>query len=195
MGIINPDNPTEITWSLLDDGPNKKYRAACVHYEGKLFWIGGSELTYNFDGLAYLDGSGVVPHQQILTFKTSDSTWEASDEGPIGIMDLRGIGQIASSIWMVCGGMTFDQKVSDKTYMIQYDPVVVGLQENDKEFQIYGRTIQFTDPIEQIRIFGVDGSLLSTENSLQISEDISGMVIIELTPINGLPITKKAVLF
>ncbi|MCH2234811.1 MAG: hypothetical protein MK078_11230 [Crocinitomicaceae bacterium] len=195
MGIINPDDPTEIEWSLLEDGPNKKYRAACVNYGEKLFWIGGSERTYNYDGLGYDDGTGVPPHQQILTFNTADSTWEASDEGPIGVMDLRGIGQIASSIWIICGGMTFDQEVSNKTYMIQYDPVVVGIEENKNTFNIIDRTIQFSGPVEQVKIYGLDGSLLSLSNSPIIPEEIYGMIIVELTPVSGPSIFKKAVLF
>ena len=195
MGIINPDYPAEIEWSLLEDGPNVKYRSGCVNYEDKIFWIGGSEITYNYDGLAYVGGAGVEPHQQILAFNTSDSTWEASDEGPIGIMDLRGVGQIASSIWMICGGMTFDQKVSDKTYMIQYNPVVTGLQENFIEFSIQNRTIIYSELVEKVRIYGVDGSLLSESQDLFIPDDINGMIIVELTPVNGVPMTKKAVLF
>lgn len=195
MGIINPANPNEIEWSLIEDGPNKKYRAACVRYDDNVYWIGGSETTYNYDGLSYVDGSGVEPYKNTLCFNTLDSTWTETDEAPVGIMDMRGIGQIASSIWLVCGGMQEDQEVSKKTYMINFDPSSLSLNENQKQFYLYNRTIVFDEPVEKIRIFGVDGSLLSESNDLVIPEQISGLVIVQLTPKSGPIITKKVVLF
>ncbi|MEM6725254.1 MAG: hypothetical protein AAF598_14535, partial [Bacteroidota bacterium] len=57
-GIINPDDPTQITWSSSVPASGVvNYRAAAFESKGLLHWIGGSNITYNFDGIAY-NGSG-----------------------------------------------------------------------------------------------------------------------------------------
>ncbi|MEZ4934907.1 MAG: hypothetical protein R2788_22605 [Saprospiraceae bacterium] len=45
-GIINPNNPAEITWSMVSK-PEAKATTAAVRWMGKV-WLGGSDVTPNF---------------------------------------------------------------------------------------------------------------------------------------------------
>ncbi|MEM8909289.1 MAG: hypothetical protein AAGD05_15695, partial [Bacteroidota bacterium] len=50
-GVINPDDPTSINWSLSQFDPNVNgYRAGATTVGSTIFWLGGSGITYNFDG-------------------------------------------------------------------------------------------------------------------------------------------------
>jgi len=53
-GVINPSNPTEIEWSISEPGNDiNGYRMAATTIADEVHWIGGSNNTYNFDGIAY----------------------------------------------------------------------------------------------------------------------------------------------
>jgi len=125
IGQINPTNPTQITWSMQNTN-FITYRSACVESFGNPFWIGGSELTYNYNGIAY-NGSGGVPNKSsILGYEigTFDSIMMTSILLPI---DLRGVA-INNNGYYLAGGMDSQQKVSKNTYLIQI-PIFDGIDE------------------------------------------------------------------
>ncbi len=120
-GAINPDNPTEISWSHFTPDPQiSAYRPACTSVHGKIFWIGGSNTTYNYDGIAY-NGSGTVPpNNQSFVYRPSDHTWESDrtyDQLP---MDLRGIAEISETTKIIAGGIQDGLQVSNGTLLLNW---------------------------------------------------------------------------
>jgi hypothetical protein len=116
IGQINPSNPTQITWSIRTAGFTT-YRAVCTESVNYPHWLGGSEVTYNYNGIAY-NGSGGVPNKlSNLVWNTSalDTVLTYGNRLP---MDLRGIASIDNSLKYIAGGMIANQKVSNKTYKI-----------------------------------------------------------------------------
>ena len=118
-GIINPDDPTDISWGLVDasDLPNG-YRMACTNFGSEAIWIGGSDVSYNFDGIAYNGGAVVQPHQEIRTFERTTNTWNIFENSPYAVMDLRGIARESEDSWIIAGGMGMDREVLSSVYRI-----------------------------------------------------------------------------
>ncbi|MEM7162132.1 MAG: T9SS type A sorting domain-containing protein [Bacteroidota bacterium] len=123
-GLINPVNPTEIEWSQLGENPGAKgYRMAAASYEDKAFWIGGSGITYNYNGIAYNGSGGVPPLNRILRYNSEPGNWFEGLGAPYGIMDLRGIARISQTEFIICGGMEANQKVTDRSFLLTFDPL------------------------------------------------------------------------
>lgn len=137
-GVINPLDPTQIVWSLVDDNPGATgYRMACSNYEEKAFWVGGGGVAYNFNGIAYTGGAGVQPLERILQYTVDDILWDEGLGTPYQVMDLRGIAKVSATEWIICGGMETNQQVSDKAYLLTYDPIIGGLDESQwNEIQV-----------------------------------------------------------
>ncbi len=122
-GVINPEDPTDITWSELGNNPGPfGYRMAAVAVEERAYWIGGSGVTYNYDGIAYNGSGGVEPLTRILSYDPGlpSSPWYSDDDQPFGVMDLRGIAEVGANEFVICGGMSPDQEVSNKAYKLTY---------------------------------------------------------------------------
>lgn len=108
-GYINPSDPLQISWTYLN--PNiKAYRSACGELYNKAYWIGGSEITYNYNGIAYNGTGGVAPSNRCRRY---DGTWE-TDSNLFLPMDLRGVAKINDSTLILAGGMKTDQRVSSE---------------------------------------------------------------------------------
>ncbi len=124
-GLINPNNPTEIEWSIIENVTDEDaYRSAATSYDNRLIWIGGSGISYNFDGIAYNGSGGVPPLPHISTYYSTMNLFEVNVGVPYGVMDLRGIARAGESSWIICGGMQENQTVSNKTYLLELDPSV-----------------------------------------------------------------------
>jgi len=121
-GAIDPNDPTQITWTHTTLDPDlTAYRAAAFSWDQYAFWVGGSKITYNFDGIAYNGAGGVSPSNRILQYPSLvASPVLAHPTGPLQLpMDLRGIGRIGiGDTWCIAGGMAEGQQVSDKTYTV-----------------------------------------------------------------------------
>ena len=140
IGIINPDNPIEIEWSVQQFGTDvNAYRPAATQSKGKAFWLGGSSITYNYNGIAYNGSGGVPPSNRSLFYEPETGNWEENFSTALP-MDLRSMAEINDSIKFIVGGMLEDQWVSNKTWMLDsnVEPVIVGLEEiNTLNFSIY----------------------------------------------------------
>lgn len=191
-GVINPNNPTEIAWSQEEDAVKNNYRSACVAYGNNIFWIGGSETSYNYNGVAYNGSGGVEPIYSIARFDAHTKTWYEGDGAPYGVMDLRGYGQLTSTSWMICGGMEDGQQVSKRTFLLQYDPITGGFQEDKISVWFQDGYLQFSEQVEEVRIYGLDGKLL-LQNPERLDEDLSGVVVVEFL-INGMSNRKLIVI-
>lgn len=134
-GILDENDPTMIEWELLDDFPwDAGYRAAAAQYQDRLFWIGGSSVSYNFNAMAY-NGSGVVqPEHRIATYYSGGAIWEEGLGAPYGVMDLRGIAKVSETSWIICGGILADQEVSDRAFLLELDPDVGIDEESGSDF-------------------------------------------------------------
>ena len=109
-GEINPENPAEIEWSHVTLGPRfAGYRMGCFKRKEELFWIGGSNVTYNFNAIAYGGTGGVEPNHRILAYDGQNFTEDFNKNIP---MDLRGIANIDVSTKYVIGGITEGQQTS-----------------------------------------------------------------------------------
>mgnify|MGYP000393543153 CR=1 FL=1 len=197
-GIINPAAPTQITWSISTPDPAiDGYRMASCSVDDKAYWIGGSNATYNYDGIAY-DGSGGVPTSNRVLWTEIDSIQWFEDfllEIP---MDLRGIGNVNDTIKYLAGGMIGDQSLTDKVYKIRFNHSFIGLEETGElknEFEIYPNpssdiiTVKFPDNLEtkKLRIRGVNGVLINeytiaaqiNQYQIGISHLLPGVYIVE----------------
>ena len=135
-GIINPENPTEISWSafILDWGLRAYRPAAFSRWGSELFWIGGSDVTYNYDGIAYSNGQGVEPNNRVIWYNSEFNMYQAiTNIGEIP-MDLRGVAVLNDSIQFLVGGMESGQMVSNKTIRIDYIPLLVNASNIEKQF-------------------------------------------------------------
>ncbi|MFT5779708.1 MAG: hypothetical protein ACI837_002667 [Crocinitomicaceae bacterium] len=137
-GYINPTDPTDITWTQMANAPGDEgYRSACSGAGTTVFWVGGSSLSYNFNGLAYAGGVGVEPSARILHFSTHNYQYADETAQPHGVMDLRGIAKLPNNRWIICGGMDSSQLVSNRTFLLE-NPLVSHseVDEND-DYQIF----------------------------------------------------------
>lgn len=164
-GVINPEDPTEIQWSLepdedLPDG----YRMACTSFGDEVIWIGGAETSYNFDGLAYSGGAIVPPHQEIRTYDTVSKTWSFFENSPFAVMDLRGIAKVADDEWIIAGGMTTGAQVTDAVYRIQRATVstqnegILGLQVYSGSDELFIEGLP--EGSYQMNLFDISGRLV-----------------------------------
>ena len=122
MGIIDANDPSLIHWrdTILDPGL-KGYRMACTQIKGNIHWIGGSNRTYNYDGLAYSNGQGVEPLNRNLFLEPESLKWASDSSSSQSFpMDLRGIAEVSSNTRYIVGGMNSNQKVSNKTLKLEF---------------------------------------------------------------------------
>lgn len=129
-GLINPEDPTEITWEYLGDAPLEEngYRMACTNFQNEAIWIGGAGIAYNFDALAYSNNQVVNPLGQIRTYDSFSGSWTTAQPSPFSIMDLRGIAREDEDSWVIAGGITNNRQVSDEVWRITR--ASVGTSEN-----------------------------------------------------------------
>lgn len=142
IGQIDPNDPTQIVWSTVTTN-FITYRAASTHgVNGDPYWLGGSETTYNYNGVAYNGSGGVTPSQKALYLNTSnvmDTAYDVNQNMNLP-MDLRGIGSFPQDgFFYLAGGMEQNQSVSNKTFRLVYTLNVSAVKENNisTSFQLY----------------------------------------------------------
>jgi len=201
IGQINPLDPTQITWSTFTPTvPYKTYRSVClIGGSFELNWLGGSEVTYNYNGIAYNGSGGVNPIDQNIYSYSGGNLDSAVYSGEPLPMDLRGVAQFPNNFTnFVAGGMEANQTISKKTIMLQYINWP-GIEENSLvKFTLYPNptseqiNIAFEkEENRKTRIIDILGKevikIESSESSLQI--DVStypkGIYFIEVTSEKG----------
>jgi hypothetical protein len=90
---------------------------AATSVYNEIYWIGGADKTYNYDGVAYANSKGVEPVNRILCYMPLQADWYASFTSNLP-MDMRGIANITETIKYLTGGMLNGQKVTDKTFRL-----------------------------------------------------------------------------
>lgn len=141
-GIINPDNPTEVTWTVsgIFGIANKGYRMAAFEHNGLIHFLGGSDVTYNYNGIAYNGSGGVPPVNRNLFFNPSENTWDTNFDYDYP-MDLRGIADLGAQIKYLAGGMKDNQQVTNKVYRLDWEELlptsVESFPEGELRFRVY----------------------------------------------------------
>ena len=196
IGQIDPNDPTQIDWSdtILDNDLNG-YRMASTTAFGKLHWIGGSNETYNFDGLAYAGGQGVNPNNRNLVLDPDDFSWHSLTSSGIPYpMDLRGIAVTSDSVRYLAGGMEENQQVSDRTLKLTYRNVPLGLTDlQQPTFSLFPNPTSNSFTILHslsknagLRILNLEGkeirqqALLSNRMTISTEGIIPGIYLVEI---------------
>ncbi len=121
-GIIDPNNPSQITWSNFNWGGQRGYRMAATLSYGKIYWLGGSNKTYNYNGLAYDGTGGVPPLGRSLRYDRSNNSFNVEYGYNTMPMDLRGVGAVHDTLQYLVGGMEANQRVSRQTLRLTLNP-------------------------------------------------------------------------
>ncbi len=183
-GIIDPQDPTNITWTVEDDGPNNGYRQACFTYNNHLFWLGGSAISYNYDGIAYNGSGGVPPLTQIMMYRPATQTWFDGFGAPYGIMDLRGNGKIANNAWIIAGGMMDNQEVTNKSFKVELDTNYLKIESNNSKLYTYvfDHHIYSEEKIKKATLYDVTGKIIEhiDLNTLNISQTKHGIYFLKI---------------
>ncbi|MDB4088610.1 T9SS type A sorting domain-containing protein [Flavobacteriales bacterium] len=198
VGEIDPMNPSSISWndSILDPSIYC-YRAACVSTPAGINWLGGSAITYNYNGIAYNGSGGVPTSNQNIYYNPTDSTlnhkYIYGDSLP---MDIRGIADFGNTKYLV-GGMINNQEVTTKVWKLSFQ--LVGIKENKKKaFACFPNptndklTLSFhSREQKKIAIINNLGQIVLTTKSIELTESLSlssltkGMYFIAVTYKNG----------
>jgi hypothetical protein len=162
-GYINPADPTDITWELMGEAPGEAgYRSACSTKDNTLFWVGGSSLSYNYDGIAYNGSGGVDPSARVLHYNNSTQQYLDDVSQPYGVMDLRGIAKLSNDKWIICGGMDSTQSVMNRTFLLENSALgieVLVLSELKIKYTNFGVEIE-SDLFEKARLVGLNGKVM-----------------------------------
>lgn len=185
-GYINPTDPTDITWSIeTPDNVLANYRSAACTTPGMIHWIGGSENTYNYDGLAY-DGSGVVdPSMKTLGYSPNEGIAEIGFLNDWLPMDLRGIANISPTEKYLVGGIRQNQWVINDVIKLTYSGVGIDERRNAQPFYRYSKgQISFSEN-GFFEIRNTNGQLIYADDvvggtSIDLSAFSNGVYLISL---------------
>jgi len=119
-GVLDPDRPTQITWTQLVDHPGPaRYRAAAGTIAGRIVVHGGTDTPYNFDGRRYDNGQPALPLGTSFAFDPAGAGFV--EDVPIKLpatMDHRGLvgcGELGHTI----GGMTAGPTATQEVYTLR----------------------------------------------------------------------------
>lgn len=182
-GVIDPSDPTQINWSVSTPDPLiVGYRMAATTVGTELHWIGGSERTYNFDGIAYNGTGGVATANRDL-FSTDGKVWE-EEIVELLPMDLRGIAVINDTLQYLAGGMIENQRVTNKVYKLEWKGKISSNEDLADNKVPYLFPVPFTDrlflsdmtasSLLEVDIYNAVGRLLGTKRFLDGQLDMSG---------------------
>ncbi|MGB0888070.1 MAG: T9SS type A sorting domain-containing protein [Vicingaceae bacterium] len=152
-GQINPNDPTQITWSSFMFTNYVSYRAATIYdsWSNLPLFIGGSDITYNYNGIAYNGSGGVEPKEFSIGFDVSSSlplgygetenivTLNSTPFNDVILpMDIRGVAFPFQPINYIAGGMWRNQKVSNKTFKLELQhSTLISEAIQPLDFQLY----------------------------------------------------------
>lgn len=201
-GVINPNDPTQIEWSISIPEPiTNGYRMASATVGNEVHWIGGSQVTYNYNGIAYNGSGGVPPSNRDLFIKVNEQ-WKETivDELP---MDLRGIASLNDTTKYLAGGMLSNQAVTNKIYQLTWPNDFVDAITSPPKlacYQVYPNPFIDTITIEnnsctsfsKIEIYNTSGQLIleqdlyNNKNTIATKLLSTGIYFISITSAHGI---------
>lgn len=120
IGIIDPDNPASISWTSFSHPLARGYRMGAYAFQRQAIFAGGSEISYNYDGLAYTNSAPVPPLSRIVTYDLPSQSIFTSPDTIFPVMDLRGVAPLNDHQFMIAGGMTIGPEVSKRSFILTY---------------------------------------------------------------------------
>jgi N-acetylneuraminic acid mutarotase len=121
IGKITKGDITKIEWSKLPAHPgNARYRVAAgaSEKEGKIYFSGGTDNPYNYNGIGY-NGGPAEPSPVTFAFNVRSGQWETiSENTPEPTMDHRGLLVTRRGLILV-GGMEKGQQVTAKVAIVK----------------------------------------------------------------------------
>ncbi len=214
-GTINPLDPEDITWEVVGESEvGTSYRAAAVSIgsSNAVYWIGGSALGYNFDGIDYNNTGGVAPYNgikmhNVFTPEIMSEVTVTIDEGVSLPMDLRGIAKLTSAEEeeqtgmhqsIICGGMIANQEVTNQVILVTSDDVTSLKEELERkkstlQWHISNSQLHLfpSSEILMVEIFNVEGKVLMSSQlngdlkSIDINQLSAGMYLFTVSYSNG----------
>lgn len=163
-GVINPEDPTEITWSIINPSPSpKNYKGACSGHNKTIFWIGGSFEGYNYAPPFNDSTSTIIPSQQILSYKSTNNNY-AIHNAEKSIMDLNGIAKLGGGNWIIAGGLDSLGQFSNKTYLL-HNPLLSNIEDEPLPpyFQVKESDDYFiivTENVGFVSVYDISGRIL-----------------------------------
>ena len=172
-GYINPVNPTDISWAVSNPISGfTAYRAAACKTTSAVHWLGGSNVTYNYDAIAY-NGSGLVEPANQTMFYVPNSGLLGKEEAVQFPMDLRGVGNVSQTQKYVIGGITTNGTVSSSILKLDYEGTlsIREIQKDSKPFLSPNPTNNqmFSAVGGYLEIFDSRGALVLTKKVLKAS--------------------------
>jgi N-acetylneuraminic acid mutarotase len=160
-GVINPNDATQITWTdITNANAPTNYRGVGFEADGKALWYGGSNLSYNYDGIPYTGAAQAFPNASIANFGSTLTQTLVS----YGRMDFRGIAKLGFNQWLLVGGMDSMKNVTNGAILLRNPSL--GLQQVDliKEFNVSEFSDHWTiEPVgEAIHLYTLQGQLIKT---------------------------------
>ena len=132
MGVVDPLDPLKIIWSTPNSStPFTGYRMASLSEDSHPIWIGGSSVTYNYDGIAYNGTGPVSPEDRTLVYLQDRAELRSYSNSGHGVMDLRGIANLGGGKYIVCGGMEAGPGVTSECWQLDYNNVYLGRPTDD----------------------------------------------------------------
>ncbi len=120
IGKIDHHDPTKIQWTKLPNHPGTaRYRIAAggSDKDEKLYFAGGSDNPYNYDGIGY-DGRPSEPSPTTFAFNLRTSKWEVINEHTSDpTMDRRGLIVMPQGL-VIAGGMEAGQKITARVQVV-----------------------------------------------------------------------------
>jgi N-acetylneuraminic acid mutarotase len=120
MGKIDHREVTKLQWSKLAAHPGSaRYRIAAAgsDRDQKIYFTGGTDNPYNFNGLGY-NGRPAEPSSMTFAFNLRTKKWDVlNDKTPNPTMDNRGL-IVTSEGLVTVGGMENGQKVTSRINVI-----------------------------------------------------------------------------
>ena len=207
-GVINPNDPTQIEWSISTPEPiTNGYRMASATVGNEVHWLGGSQQTYNYNGIAY-NGSGGVPPSNRDLFIKANGNWTETivEELP---MDLRGIASLNDTTKYLAGGMLTNQTVSNKIYQLSWPNDLVDAINSPPKLDCYKLypnpfidklTIANNDctSFSKLEIYNAIGQLVleqdlyNNKNTITTKLLSTGIYFVSITSVDGI-YTKKLI--
>jgi N-acetylneuraminic acid mutarotase len=111
-GDIDPDHPEVIRWRRLPPHPGPAlYRGAAAGVSNRwVFFVGGSDNPYNYDGQGY-DGVPSEPRAGAFAWDAQHGRWFTLPALSVATMDHRSIAIVGPELFLV-GGMESGQRVT-----------------------------------------------------------------------------------
>ncbi|MCB0770697.1 MAG: T9SS type A sorting domain-containing protein [Flavobacteriales bacterium] len=189
-GVIDPNDPTAITWSPAIPTGRARYRTACGTFADRPFWVGGSAVSYNYDAVAY-NGSGVVSPSGDLAVLHGDGSTLQSFSTPNAAMDLRGLGELPGGGFHVCGGIGANAEVLSTNWLARPTVVVDELVAGSlKVFPVPSNGLVFVEPptgmrVERYAVFNASGQEVRSgpwgaRRELDLSGTAPGIYVLQL---------------